>query len=61
MDHTASHYRERAAELQKIADGTLDESARKGLVENIAEYEKMAAALDAVAPADRAHPKHPND
>ena len=60
MDQTASHYRERAAELQKIADSTSDDTTRKSLVENIAEYAKMAAALDTVAPADRAHPKHPS-
>jgi len=61
MDEKALHYRERASQLQKIADGTPDEATRKALTDNIAEYEKMALALDSVAPANRVHPKHPND
>ena len=54
MDAQAQHYRERAAELQKIANGILYGAARDNLIEAIAEYERMAAALDTVAPADRA-------
>jgi hypothetical protein len=60
MDKKAKNYREEAAKLRIIADSTSDATTRKGLDNNIAEYEKMAAALDTVAPADRAHPKHPN-
>ena len=34
-------------------------AARDNVVAMIAGYEKMAAALDTIAPADRAHPRHP--
>jgi hypothetical protein len=60
MDAQAQHCRQRAAELQKIANGTLYGAARDNMIEAIAEYERMAAALDTVASADRAHPKHPS-
>ena len=60
MDAQAQHYRERAAELQRIADSAPHGAARDNMIQNIAEYEKMAGALDTVAPADRAHPKHPS-
>jgi hypothetical protein len=59
MDRTASHYRDRAAEKQRYADEMLPGAARDNVVAMMAEYEKKAAALDTVAPADRAHPKHP--
>lgn len=59
MDTQARHYREEAAKLQRVVDRTLHGAARANLIENIAELEKTAAALDTVAPADRAHPKHP--
>ena len=45
--------------LRIIADSTSDDTTRKSLLENIASDEQMAMALDAVAPADRVHPKHP--
>ena len=61
MDDKAKHYRNQAAELRKIADSTSDDTTRKSLLENVTEYEKMAVALDSVAPAHRAHPKHPRD
>ena len=59
MDAQARRYRKQAAELQEIANGTLYGAARDNMIETIAEYGRMAAALDAVAPGDRAYPKHP--
>ena len=59
MDDKAQHYREEAAKLRIIADSTSDDTTRKSLLQNIAEYEQMAHSLDTVAPTDRAHPKHP--
>ena len=59
MDAQARRYREQAAELKKIANGTLYGAARDNMIETIAEYERMAAALDSVAPGDLAYPKHP--
>jgi hypothetical protein len=61
MDDLAEPYRERAEELRKIADATSDGTARKFFLKSVADYENMAGALDAVAPADRIHPKHPSD
>ena len=60
MDAQAEYYRECAAQLQGIADRAPHGAARDNMIENIAEYEKMAGALDTVAPANRAHPKHPS-
>ena len=60
MDDKAKYYREQAAKLRKIADSTTDDTTRKNLLRNMAEYEQMARSLDAVLPTDRAHPKHPH-
>jgi hypothetical protein len=61
MDDLAEHYRERAQELRKTAGATSDGTVRKYYLKSVADYENMADALDAVAPADRIHPKHPSD
>ena len=60
MDNKANHYRDLAEKLRKIAHSSSDETTRKSLLSNIAAYEQMAIALDTIAPADRAHPKHPH-
>ena len=59
MDNKANHFRYMATKLRKIAENSSDETTRRSLLSNIAAYEQMAVALDSVAPADRAHPKHP--
>ncbi len=59
MDEKTRRYREQAAELQRVAHEMPDGATRKILLETVADYEKMAGALDEVAPADHVHPKHP--
>jgi hypothetical protein len=60
MDKKSQHYREEAAKRRRLADSTSDDTARKNLLSNVAEFEQMAVALDTIAPADRLHPKHPS-
>ena len=59
MDEQAKHYRERAAQLQKVADNTTDATARETLLTIAADFERMAAGLEKVAKPDRITSKHP--
>ena len=53
----AQHYRDQAAELRKIVDGTSDDIMRKRLLKNATSCEQMAVALDTIVTAVRAHSK----
>jgi hypothetical protein len=59
MDEKAKTLPRRDNETRKIADSSSDETTRESPLSDIASYEQMAVALDTVAPADRARPKHP--
>jgi hypothetical protein len=54
----ATHFREQATKLRKLADSPSGSARREALLTIVADFERRAAALDTVATSDLVHIDH---